>query len=247
MANEEGKPTQEDTSKPKVRVIAPIEGLRTKPQLAPTKISGVPTRRCAYHPSIPAVYICAQCSRPMCLNCGVPHGYLYLCPQCYQPPQPVQPQPVRKAPQKPSTEFILGLFGSILIIVGFFWPWATSGYISPGNAYYNDAYISGFTITSDYPELLLVITMGILILIVEFMLLLLITSPTMSTRPPIGVRLLPMFLGFIAYVVLAEIVLRAESLITNIQMGWFICVIGANIVMLRGVIEIMKHYKGEGN
>jgi hypothetical protein len=157
----------------------------------------------------------------------------------------VQSEPKRQEPQKPPIESILGLFGGILILVGFFMPWVTSEYVSPNNDFNTASVISGFSIAGDYPELALVIIMSILIIIVEFMLLILVSSPTMSRKPPIGIRLLPMFLGFIAYVVLVEIVLKAEGFVSNIHMGWFVCVIGANILMLRGVMEIMEHYKGD--
>jgi hypothetical protein len=243
MTNEEGKATEDRTSKPKVRVIAPIEGLETKARMAPTRISATPSRTCAYHQNIPAVYICAKCSKPLCMSCALPYGNLFLCPQCYQPPQPTQTTQERKEPSKPPLESILGLFGGIIILIGFFMPWATSEYISPGYGD-NESVISGFRIATDYPEVSIVFIMGCLIVVVELLLIVLITSPMMTKTPPIGVRLLPLFLGFVAYVILSEIVIRAESFTANIHIGWFVCVFGASVILLAGAMEIWKHYKG---
>lgn len=247
MTYEEGPSRQASASKPKVRVIAPIEGLETKAQMAPISISAAPSRMCAYHQTIPAVYICAKCSKPLCFNCAVPHGHLYLCPQCYLPERTEQAEPERKEPQKPPLESILGLFGGLMIITGFFMPWATSEYVSPRLDDFDDSIISGFTITGDYPEVSIVLIMAILILVVEFLLLILTTSPMMIKKPPIGVRLLPMFLGCVAYVVLAEIVLRAESLLSNIHVGWFVCVFGASVTLFGGAMDVWKHYQIEGD
>ncbi|MEE9150922.1 MAG: B-box zinc finger protein [Thermoplasmata archaeon] len=244
MVNEEGQGSQEKTSKPNVRVIAPIEGPEKKAQMAPMSFSATPSRMCAFHRTIPAIYICAKCSKPLCMSCAVSYGHLYLCPQCYPPPQPARIEQERREQPKPPMESILGLFGGLMILVGFFMPWATSGYVSPR---YEDRYepvISGFTIVGDYPEVTVVFIMGFLIIVVELLLIVLITSPMMAKNPPIGIRLLPMFLGFVAYVVLAEVVLRAETLMENIHIGWFACLFGASIVLFGGAIKIWNHYKG---
>jgi hypothetical protein len=243
MTYEEGK-TSDNKAKPKVRVIAPIEGLEKKTKMAPTRISAVPSRTCAYHQNIPAVYICAKCSNPLCMSCALPYGNLFLCPQCYEIPKSAQTGQETKESPKPPLESILGLFGGIIILVGFFMPWVTSEFTSPRGEHYDDAVISGFTIARDYAEVSVVFIMGILIIITELLLMALITSPMMVKEPPIGVRLLPMFLGFVAYVILAEIVLRAESFTASIHIGWFVCVFGASVVLLAGVIDIWKYYKG---
>jgi len=244
MADEEGTDGKEGDEKPKVRVIAPIEGLETRAQMAPISITTAISRMCAYHQNIPAVYICAKCQKPMCISCAIPHGHLYLCPQCYQPPQITRIEQQKKEYPKPTLESILGLFGVLIIMVGFFMPWATSEYESP-NGNIDESIISGFTISNDYPEVALIFIMAVLIMIVEFILIYLTTSPMMKQGPPIGARLLPMFLGFVAFVVLVNIVLRAESLTSSIHIGWFVCLFGTSIVLLSGVMEIMKAYKGK--
>lgn len=245
MVKGEGQSSQVNSSKPKVRVIAPIEGPGTKTQMAPTSVYYKPSRMCAFHQTIPAVYICAKCSKPLCISCAVPHGHLYLCPQCYQPPTPAPTEQERKEPPKPPMESILGLFGALIILVGFFMPWATSNYISPGNEVRYDTVISGFTIAGDYSEVSIIFIMGCLTIIVEFILIFLVLSSMIVKKPPIGIRLLPMFLGLIAYVVLAEIIIRAESFKNNIHVGWFVCVFGVSIIILTGTVEIWKHYHGE--
>lgn len=236
MVHEGGKDSLEGESKPRVRVIAPIEGPETKAQMAPMEVSPTTARMCAYHPSLPAVYICANCSKPLCVSCGLPYGQLYLCPQCYQPPPSRQPQLIegrleQKKPKKPPMESILGICGGLAIIVGFFMPWAASE--------------PGFVIAANYPEGTLVILMGILIVVVEIVLLFLYLYPMIEKKPPIGVRLLSLFLGFLAYIVLIEIVIKAEGLLNNINMGWFVCWIGANIMVAKGVLELWGHYKGD--
>lgn len=178
------------------------------------------------------------------MSCALPYGNLFLCPQCYETPKSVQTTQETKESPKPPLESILGLFGGIIILVGFFMPWVTSDFTSPSGEHYDDTVISGFIIARDYAEVSVVFIMGILTIITELLLMALITSPMMVKEPPIGVRLLPMFLGFVAYVILAEIVLRAESFTANIHIGWFACVFGASVVLLAGVIEIWKYYKG---
>lgn len=244
MDSEEG--VEKDT-KPKVRVIAPIQGKETKTIMAPAPSVPIRSRRCAFHPGMPAVYICAQCSKSLCISCAVPYGHLFICPQCYQPPPPpIMTTTVQEAGEgpKPTLESILGLFGALLIIIGFFMPWAGPEYTSSGLEDHIDDVISGFTIAGDYPETTLVLTIGVLIIIIEFLLLILATSPTMTKAPPIGIRLLPMFLGVVALVVLLEVALRAENMIGNTEVGWFVCLFGAIIILFRGALVIYKHYKG---
>ena len=131
--------------------------------------------------------------------------------------------------------------------IGFFLPWATSEYISPDGEVHTNTIISGFVIMSDYPEVALILTMGVLVIIIEFVLIIVATSPTSAAEPPIGVRLVPMFLGLIAYIILAEVALRAESFMANVHVGWFICVFAATLILLGGALQIWRQYKGEGN
>jgi hypothetical protein len=242
MTDEEGKIDPEDT-KPKVRVIAPIAGLEDKTQVAPSRISYTVSRTCAYHPNLPAVYICAQCQSPLCGSCGVPYGQLYLCSQCYLPPPPVVPKKETKPPEKPPMESILSFFGGLLIFIGFLLPWASSDYTSPGSGEI-DSMVTGFTIAADYPEVILVFTMGILIMVIEFMIIILATSPSMLKRPPVGIRVVSMFLAFICYIVMIEVLVRAETFAENIQGGWFTCFIGASICVWQGFNILNKQYKG---
>jgi hypothetical protein len=245
MASEEGAPKEVDEISPKVRVITPIEGLEAGPAVAATSPVPVRSTICAFHPNMPAVYICSQCSKSMCMNCAVPYGQLFLCPQCYIPPQitPVQQKEPPRA--RPARESIIELFGGLLIIVGFFMPWATSQYISPDGDMHRNTIVSGFVIMSDYPEVALILTMGVLAIIIEFVLIIVATSPTSAAEPPIGVRLVPMFLGLIAYIILAEVALRAESFMANVHVGWFICVFAATLILLGGALQIWSQYKGE--
>ena len=247
MASEEGAPKEVDEITPKVRVITPIEGLEAGPLMAAT--GPVPTRStvCAYHPTMHAVYICSQCSKSLCISCAVSYGQLFLCPQCYIPPQITTIQQKDPPITKPTRESIMELFGGLLIIVGFFLPWVTSEYISLDGEVRGEAIISGFVIMSDYPEVALILTMGVLAIIIEFVLIIVATSPTSVGEPPIGVRLVPMFLGLIAYILLAEVALRAETFIANVHAGWFICVFAATLILLGGALQIWKHYKDEGN
>jgi hypothetical protein len=245
MADEEGSVEEIDDSKPKVRVIAPIEGLEKRTQLAPFRVTQTQSRMCTYHPQLPAVYICAQCQSSLCVNCAIPYGQLFICSQCYQPPRvTTQPQTEEKEPEKPPFESIIGFFGGLLILIGFFLPWATSDYISPRTQDNYTPYATGFNIALDYPEVILILTMGILIMIVEFLLIILATSPTMVKRPPIGIRLVPMFMAFIAYIILAEIIIRAEGFVDNMHAGWLVCFIGASLTLWRGALDVWKHYKG---
>ncbi len=242
MTDGEGTFNSQENSKPKVRVIAPIEGLQTSAQMAPSRVSASISRTCAYHQSIPAVYICAKCTKAMCMSCARPHGHLYLCPQCYQPPPPVTTQLKKVKAEPPPFESILGLFGGLLIIVGFFLPWVKSEYQSPDMIRRTESIISGFDIASDYSEIAMVLIFGILIVVLEFLLIMMVISLTVVKKPAIGVRLLPMVLGFIIFVILIEIVIRAESFAANIHVGWFTCLFGTCIIMLRSGMEIWKHY-----
>lgn len=246
MADGEGTEGKKDSSSPKVRVIAPIEGPEKKVQMAPIKVTESISRMCAYHPNIPAVYICTKCSKPMCISCALPYGYLYLCPQCYQPPRQKEIETKKTEPKKPPFESILGLFGALIIIVGFFLPWVTSDYQSPNFNGNVDTIISGFTIATDYPDVSLVFILAILIVIIEFLLIILSTSPMMTEKPPIGIRLLPMFLCFIIWIVLAGIAIRAEGFVANIHVGWFVCLLGAGVILFGGLMEVWRHYKGIG-
>jgi hypothetical protein len=244
MTDEEGK-IESENSKPKVRIIAPIEGLETKAQIAPSQITASSSRTCAYHPSMSAVYICAQCQKPLCASCASPYGQLFICSQCYQPPATqAASQRVSKPLEKPPLESVLGLFGGLLIIVGFFLPWATSDFTLPSNNDSTDIF-TGFTIVGDYPEVIMVLTMGILILVVEFILIILATSPNMLTKPPIGIWLVPLLLAFIAFLIMVEFIIRAEGFVNNISVGWFICLIGTVISMWPGIVSIKKIYAGE--
>jgi hypothetical protein len=245
MTDEEGKTKADSHSKPKVRVIAPIEGLDTRAQVAPTRVSYSLSPMCAYHPHLHAVYICAQCQRPLCGSCATPYGQLFICSSCYQPPPPVQTQTQRKPPEKPPLESILGLFGGLLIIVGFILPWVTNDFVSPGIDDNFRGVISGFVLAGDYAEVILVLTMGILIMVVEFILLVLTISPSMIEKPPVGVKIVPMFLAFVTFIVLVEILIRAEGFAANISGGWFVCLIGSFISMWPGAVSIKKEYFGE--
>lgn len=247
MASEEGAPKEVEEITPQVRVITPIEGLDAGPGVASTGHFPSRSTVCAFHPNMPAVYICSQCSKSLCINCAVPYGQLFLCPQCYIPPQ-VTTMEQRDPPMaRPTRESIMELFGGLLIIVGFFLPWATSEYISPEGEIRRDTINSGFVIMSDYPEVALILTMGVLVIIIEFVLIIVATSPTSVAEPPIGVRLVPMFLGLIAYIILAEVTLRAESFIANIHVGWFICVFAATLILLGGALQIWSQFKEQGN
>ena len=247
MAPEEGAPKEQQDESPKVRVITPIEGLDAGPAMARTGPVSTQSTICAFHPNMPAVYICSQCSKSLCINCAVPYGQLFLCPQCYIPPQVTAPPQKDPPIPKPTRESILELFGGLLIIVGFFLPWATSNYISPDGERHTNTIISGFVIMSDYPEVALILTMGVLAIIIEFVLIIVATSPTSAAEPPIGVRLIPMFLGLIAYIILAEVALRAETFIANIHVGWFICIFAATLILLGGALQIWRQYKEEGD
>jgi hypothetical protein len=241
MTDEEGESGQ-NGSGPKVRVIAPIEGLENKTQVAPSRISYTVSRNCTYHPNLPAIYICAQCQSPLCGSCGIPYGQLYLCSQCYLPPTPTPQKTETKPPEKPPIESVLNFFGGLLIFIGFLLPWASSDYTSPR---FNDIepIVSGFTIARDYPEVILVFTMGILIMVIEFILIILATSPSMLKRPPVGIKVVSMFLAFVCYIVMLEILVRAETFAENIQGGWFVCFIGASICVWQGFMILNKQYK----
>jgi hypothetical protein len=245
MTDEEGKIKADSKSKPKVRVIAPIEGLEKRTQVAPSRVNYTISPMCAYHPHLHAVYICAQCQKPLCGSCATPYGQLFICSSCYQPPPPVQTQTRTKPPEKPPLESILGLFGGLLIIVGFILPWVTNDFISAG---IDDGFrgtISGFVLARDYPEVVMVLTMGILIMVVEFILIILATSPSMLEKPPVGVKLVTMFLAFVCFIVLIEILIRAEGFAANISGGWFVCLIGSFISIWPGLVSIKKQYLGE--
>jgi hypothetical protein len=244
MEQGEGEGDQEGASEPKVRIIAPIKGAETRTTMAPTTVSPTAAIVCVYHPSVPATYICQKCSKPLCVRCAAPHGFLFLCPECYQPPRaiPVEQKP-KAPPPKPPTESIMQLLGGLIVLIGFFMPWVSSDYISPRSGEYPDTVISGFTIASDYSEVALVLIMAVLIAVVEFLMIILITSPS-AEKPPISVRLLPFFMAFLSYVVLAEVALRAENFLSNISLGWFICLIGAGMTLLGGSMELWKYYKG---
>ena len=246
MSEEEGDP-QKKGLKPKVRVIAPIEGYQDKAQVAPSQVSYSVSRKCAYHPSLPAVYICGQCQRPLCGSCAIPYGQLFICSQCYIPPtQPAVLSRKRKEPEKPPMESILTFFGGLLIFIGFFLPWASQNYIPPSSRDV-DTIITGFEISRDYPEVIIVFTMGILIMVIEFLIIILWTSPTMEKKPPMGIRVISMFLAFICYVVLIGILIRAETFAENIQMGWFMCFIGASICIWQGATILRNQFKGSDN
>ncbi len=248
MEHGEDEGNQEKASSPKVRVIAPIKGAETKAKMAPTTVSPTAAVVCVYHPSVPATYICQKCSKSLCVRCAVPHGYLFLCPECYQPPRavPVEQKP-KAPPPKPPIESIIQLLGGLIVLVGFFMPWVTSNYISPRLGQLHDTVISGFTIASDYAEVVLVLMMAVLIVVVEFLMIILVTSPTTVEKPPISVRLLPFFMAFMSYVVLAEVALRAENFLSNISIGWFICLIGAGLTLFGGSMELWQFYKGYGD
>jgi hypothetical protein len=246
MVEGEGTEGTNDSSGPKVRVIAPIEGPEKRTQMAPIKVTESISRMCAYHPNLPAVYICTKCSKPMCMNCALPYGHLFLCPQCYQPPRQMKTEPKKTEPKAPPLESVIGLFGALIVIVGFFLPWVTTNYESPNFNGPTDTVISGFSIASDYPDASVVFILAILIVIIELLLISLTTSPMMTKKPPIGIRLLPMFLCFIIMIVLIGIAIRAETFVANIHVGWFVCLLGAGIVLIGGVMEVWRHYKEIG-
>jgi hypothetical protein len=247
MEHGEGEEEKGETPSPKVRVIAPIKGAETKTQLASTTVSPTAAIVCVYHPSVPATYICQKCSKALCVRCAVPHGYLFLCPECYQPPQPMPAQQTSKTPPpSPPRDSIIQLLGGLIVIIGFFMPWVTSNYVSPRTGQeYNDV-ISGFTIASDYAEVALVLMMAILIAVVEFLMIILLTSPISSEKPPIVIRLMPFFMALLTYVVLAEVALRAENFLSNISIGWFICIIGTGLTLFGGSKELWEFYKDYG-
>ena len=77
---------------------------------------------CYYHASLPAMYVCNRCGRPICRDCSKPYGDLTLCPQCYtQVPPPTPPPPILlpppPQPTRPMWGFLLSLVAAILIII----------------------------------------------------------------------------------------------------------------------------------
>lgn len=58
-----------------VNVIKPF-----KPSPRVSRI--VPHGKCYYHPTKPASYICASCSKSVCTMCGTNISGVYFCPQC---------------------------------------------------------------------------------------------------------------------------------------------------------------------
>jgi hypothetical protein len=240
MTDEEGT-TEKDGSKPSVRVIAPIEGYQGRSQVAPSQVSYSVSRKCAYHPNLAAVYICAQCQSPLCGNCAMPYGQLFICSQCYVPPQqPPRVEEQKKEPEKPPMESIFSLFAGLLLFIGFFLPWASQNYLPPSSREL-DAIVSGFEISRDYPEVIIVFTMGILIMVIEFLIIILATSPSMEKKPPVGIRVISMFLGFICIIVLLGVLIRAETFLENIAPGWFVCFIGAAICIWQGLVLLRNH------
>jgi hypothetical protein len=242
MSSEEGTADKETGLKPKVRIITPIEGREIRPQMASQRTNATFLRACTYHPSNPALYICSKCSNPLCINCALPYGHLFLCPHCHEAP-PQQQKTEEESSPKLAFEHIIGFFGSIIIIIGLlFLPWASAGYVPPDfNG--NQGMYTGLDIAQDYPEVSLVLIIGILLAIMEFLLMMLTTSPQMVSKPPLGVRILPMFLAIMSCVVMIEVVFRAETLFSNIHFGWFACLISACVIVIIGVVEIVKHYR----
>jgi hypothetical protein len=174
----------------------------------------------------------------------MPYGQLFICSQCYIPPQqPARVEEEKKEPEKPPMESILGLFGGLLLFIGFFLPWASQNYIPPSSRDL-DAVISGFEISRDYPEVIVVFTMGILIMVIEFLIIILATSPSMEKKPPVGIRVISMFLGFICVIVLLGLLIRAETFLESIQAGWFVCFIGAGICIWQGMTLLINSFKG---
>ena len=86
-------------------------------------------------------------------------------------------------------ESIFSLFAGLLLFIGFFLPWASQNYLPPSSREL-DAIVSGFEISRDYPEVIIVFTMGILIMVIEFLIIILATSPSMEKKPPIGIRVI---------------------------------------------------------
>ena len=112
MEEGESAPEESEEKKPTVKVISPISGLDAAPQVAPTGVAGTRSKVCAYHPSMPAVYICGQCSKSLCIQCAVPYGQLFLCPQCHIPPQITTFHEPKEPPiAKPTRESLMALFG----------------------------------------------------------------------------------------------------------------------------------------
>ncbi len=120
---------------PSVRVVTPMA-----PAAAPVRVPA--PGMCYYHPTLPAIYVCNRCGRPICRDCAKAYGDLILCPQCYTavppptygvpayapieavPPPPVMAPSVAPPPPAPiypparaTWGFLISLIAGILIII----------------------------------------------------------------------------------------------------------------------------------
>ncbi len=77
---------------PSVGVVHP--GVQAYHRVTPARVPS--PGMCHYHPSIPAVYICNRCGRPICQDDAKMYGGLIVCPQCYRafPAGYVVPMPI---------------------------------------------------------------------------------------------------------------------------------------------------------
>ncbi|WP_455276556.1 zinc ribbon domain-containing protein [[Eubacterium] cellulosolvens] len=70
--------------------VKPVPSVRVVSPAAPSTVVRVPPPgMCYYHPSLPAVYVCSRCGRPICRDDSRAYGDLILCPQCYAGIYPV--------------------------------------------------------------------------------------------------------------------------------------------------------------
>ncbi|UCF08794.1 MAG: hypothetical protein JSW28_03635, partial [Thermoplasmata archaeon] len=109
------------------------EGIRVsviKPFKPSPRISRiVPQGKCFYHPTKPASFICASCSKSVCSVCAVDLSGVYFCPQC-APYQSVISSPAPAAARQPDYSGLyraMLMIGIILVLIGAFlsvayWP-----------------------------------------------------------------------------------------------------------------------------
>ncbi|MEP7060111.1 MAG: B-box zinc finger protein [Actinomycetota bacterium] len=72
----------------------------------PTKVA----ERCQVHPGRSAIARCAECDRPLCVQCAVPVRGRVLGPECLRNAlgDEAPPEPAPKRPRKPATELVAG-------------------------------------------------------------------------------------------------------------------------------------------
>lgn len=86
----------------------------------------VPQGKCFYHPTKPASYICASCSKSVCTMCGTNMGGAYFCPQCKPYQRPYTPPAAAKVDNTSWYRAMLTI-GILFAIIGtlltfFYWP-----------------------------------------------------------------------------------------------------------------------------